>query len=48
MRCGRITEKMGAWELGVRWSSIDISDGLVDGGEMDILSLGVAVTVATS
>jgi phosphate-selective porin OprO/OprP len=31
----------GAWELGARWSSIDLTDGLVDGGEMDILSLGV-------
>jgi phosphate-selective porin OprO/OprP len=31
----------GAWELGARISSIDLTDGLVDGGEMDILSLGV-------
>jgi len=31
----------GAWELDARWSSIDLSDGLVDGGEMDIMSLGV-------
>ncbi len=31
----------GAWELDARWSSIDLSDGLVDGGEMDILSLGI-------
>jgi phosphate-selective porin OprO/OprP len=31
----------GAWELGARWSSVNLSDGLVDGGDMDILSLGV-------
>jgi len=32
----------GAWELRGRWSSIDLSDGLVEGGEMDIASLGVS------
>jgi phosphate-selective porin OprO/OprP len=32
----------GALELSARWSSIDLSDGLVEGGEMDIASLGVA------
>ena len=31
----------GAWELSARWSSIDLTDGLVDGGEMDIASLGL-------
>ena len=31
----------GAWELAARYSSIDLTDGLVDGGEMDIFSLGV-------
>jgi phosphate-selective porin OprO/OprP len=31
----------GAWEIGARYSSIDLTDGLVDGGEMDIWSLGV-------
>jgi phosphate-selective porin OprO/OprP len=31
----------GAWEAGVRWSSLDLTDGVVDGGEMDILSLGI-------
>ena len=31
----------GAWELTARYSSLDLSDGLVDGGEMDILSLGL-------
>ena len=30
-----------AWELAARFSSIDLTDGPVDGGEMDILSLGV-------
>jgi len=32
----------GAWEVGVRWSDIDLTDGLIDGGEMDILSLGLS------
>jgi phosphate-selective porin OprO/OprP len=31
----------GAWELGARYSSIDLTDGLIDGGEMDIFSLGI-------
>ena len=31
----------GAWELGFRYSSLDLTDGLVDGGEMDIFSLGL-------
>ena len=31
----------GAWELGFRYSSLDLTDGLLDGGEMDIWSLGV-------
>jgi phosphate-selective porin OprO/OprP len=31
----------GALELSARWSSIDLSDGLVEGGEMDVASLGV-------
>jgi phosphate-selective porin OprO/OprP len=31
----------GAWELGFRYSDVDLSDGLVAGGEMDILSLGL-------
>ncbi len=32
---------IGAWELGFRYSSLDLSDGPVDGGNMDIVSLGV-------
>jgi phosphate-selective porin OprO/OprP len=31
----------GALEFGARYSSIDLTDGLVDGGEMDIWSVGV-------
>jgi phosphate-selective porin OprO/OprP len=31
----------GTWELTTRWSSLDLTDGAVDGGEMDIFSLGV-------
>jgi phosphate-selective porin OprO/OprP len=31
----------GAWEVTARYSSIDLSDGSVDGGEMDIFSLGL-------
>lgn len=31
----------GAWELSMRYSDIDLTDGLISGGEMDILSLGV-------
>ncbi len=31
----------GAWELSARWSSVDLDDGLVNGGAMDIASLGL-------
>jgi phosphate-selective porin OprO and OprP len=31
----------GAWEIALRWSDLDLTDGLIDGGEMDILSLGL-------
>ena len=31
----------GAFEAAVRYSSVDLSDGLVDGGEMDIASIGL-------
>ncbi|NOR20159.1 MAG: hypothetical protein GQ538_08755 [Xanthomonadales bacterium] len=30
----------GAWELFTRWSTVDLTDQLVEGGEMDILSIG--------
>ncbi len=31
----------GAWELAVRYSSLDLSDDTVEGGEIDDLSLGL-------
>ena len=31
----------GAWEVAARWSALDLSDGLVDGGEMKVFSLGL-------
>jgi phosphate-selective porin OprO/OprP len=31
----------GAWEIAARWSEIDLTDGLIEGGEMEILSLGL-------
>ena len=31
----------GAWELTARWSNVDLEDGAVFGGEMDIASLGL-------
>ena len=31
----------GAWELTTRWSELDLSDQMVDGGEMKIASAGV-------
>ena len=31
----------GAWELSARFSSLDLTDGPVDGGEMDIFSVGL-------
>lgn len=31
----------GAWEVGVRWSEIDLTDQAIDGGEMDTLSFAV-------
>jgi phosphate-selective porin OprO/OprP len=31
----------GAWEVSARYSTLDLTDGLIDGGEMDIWSLGL-------
>jgi phosphate-selective porin OprO/OprP len=31
----------GAWEVGIRWSDLDLTDRAVEGGEMKILSLGL-------
>jgi phosphate-selective porin OprO/OprP len=31
----------GAWEAAIRWSTVDLTDGSVKGGEMDVLSLGL-------
>jgi phosphate-selective porin OprO/OprP len=31
----------GAWELALRWSNLDLVDGPIDGGEIEVLSLGV-------
>ena len=32
---------LGAWEVFSRWSTVDLTDGLIEGGEMDILSVGL-------
>ena len=31
----------GAWELSTRWSRLDLDDGLIHGGKLDILSAGL-------
>jgi len=31
----------GAWEAALRWSELDLADGTVDGGELEIASLGL-------
>ena len=31
----------GAWELSTRWSHLDLDDGRIHGGKLDILSLGL-------
>ncbi len=31
----------GAWELTARWSKVDLTDGLIEGGDMNIASLGL-------
>jgi phosphate-selective porin OprO/OprP len=32
---------IGAWQLALRYSTLDLSDGLVDGGEADVVSVGL-------
>jgi phosphate-selective porin OprO/OprP len=32
---------LGAWELAMRWSNLDLTDGKVEGGELGIFSLGL-------
>ena len=32
----------GAWELTARWSNVDLNDGRIEGGDMDIASLGLS------
>ncbi|MCP4898468.1 MAG: hypothetical protein GY906_15950 [bacterium] len=32
---------IGTWEAAIRFSSLDLTDGAIEGGEMDILSLGL-------
>ncbi|GAB3727420.1 OprO/OprP family phosphate-selective porin [Luteimonas pelagia] len=32
---------LGLWQLGVRYDTIDLDDGLVEGGEMDAVTVGV-------
>ena len=31
----------GAWEVSARYSNVDLTDGAIEGGEMDIVSLGI-------
>lgn len=31
----------GAWEFSARWSGVDLNDGLVEGGDLEIYSLGL-------
>ncbi len=40
---GRVkpNSKSGAWELAARYSNLDLSDGTIDGGEMENWTLGV-------
>jgi len=31
----------GTWEVGARWSSLDLTDGAIEGGDMQVLSIAV-------
>ena len=31
----------GAWEFAMRWSNLDLDDGLIHGGKLDIASAGL-------
>jgi phosphate-selective porin OprO/OprP len=33
---------LGSWEIGMRYSSLDLSDGLIEGGEIDVLTVGLS------
>ena len=39
---------IGAVEIAARWSSVDLSDGAIDGGQMNILSAGVSWWLTTT
>ena len=31
----------GVWEVGARWSELDLTEGTIDGGKMQIASVGL-------
>lgn len=39
---------LGAWELAVRYATLDLADGGIDGGDMDVYSLGLNWWLTTS
>ena len=38
----------GAWELALRWSDLDLTDGVIDGGEMQVAMAAATWWVNTS
>jgi phosphate-selective porin OprO/OprP len=32
---------LGAWEVGVRYSQVDLNDSIVSGGELDDITIGL-------